>query len=391
MNQLSNTVVVKDKPRIKTLDSLRGLAAVTVMIAHCFNNLDNTDFLDKSPLYIIKAAHEAVIFFFLLSGYVLAYQYESNKKFRYGEFLILRVCRIYLPYIASIVFCLAIYIFLLPTYSDASVLGSFWQAHITTPVIVDHAILIGNFNTDFFNPAMWSLVHEMRVAIIFPLLLLIIRFRPSVAISMAILVFWGSALLIVLNVDPPKGFLNSYCYTLYYFPVFILGGLIVKHQSALIHWYAQLKFWQKVAFIVVALAAYTYAHTISFVLRNTHFPLLLDYTFAFKDLLTTLAAFCVVIVAIFEAGKGSFLDSKVPLFLGKISYSLYLVHLPILIFVYKELHGECSIWVIFLIGVSASILVATLFNYLIERNATRLGKRLTSKYREPRQPVTAVS
>ena len=34
-------------------------------------------------------------------------------------------------------------------------------------------LLVGKYNTDAYNGVIWSLVHEMRISIIFPLILMI--------------------------------------------------------------------------------------------------------------------------------------------------------------------------------------------------------------------------
>lgn len=369
----------KDKPRIKTLDSLRGLAAITVVIAHCTGTINYYLIIDKSPLYIFKAAHEAVIFFFLLSGYVLVYQYESKIKFKYGEFLILRFCRIYIPYIICLLFAIILYTSIHPNYINNTFFGSQGQLPLKTDDIVGHIVMINNFNTNALDPVIWSLVHEMRVAIIFPLLLLIVQLKPSIAILIGLIISFLSAIFIVLNINPSLGYLNGYFYTLYYFYIFILGGLIVKNQSALLSRYERLKSGQKTIFIIFTLVVYTYSHTIPWIITKLHLKVLMDFSFVLEDLLTSAAAVCLIIIAIQQSKKRTFLDSRIPLFLGRISYSLYLVHIPIIAFLYKELHNKVSIYTILLLGVTLSIIFAKLFNLYIERNATKLGKKLTFK------------
>src|SRR5262245_2798501 len=103
--------------RFVQLDSLRGLAALTVVVNHHLNVLpsiyDKTLYQNESllmaikysPLHIFWAGHEAVIFFFVISGFVLALPY-FNRKMTYTSFLRKRVCRIYLPYIVAV--CVAI-------------------------------------------------------------------------------------------------------------------------------------------------------------------------------------------------------------------------------------------------------------------------------------------
>ena len=94
--------------RLHELDSLRGLAALSVVACHCLKVRSGVGFgwllwlLDHTPLGIVRASHEAVIFFFVLSGFVLALPFLSGPV-RYRAFLAKRVCRIYLPYYAALV------------------------------------------------------------------------------------------------------------------------------------------------------------------------------------------------------------------------------------------------------------------------------------------------
>ncbi len=81
------------KNRLEELDSLRGIASLTVLIGHFIGvftliQMDTSDLgfsnainlLKYSPLHIIYAGHEAVILFLVLSGFVLALPYIKGKQ-----------------------------------------------------------------------------------------------------------------------------------------------------------------------------------------------------------------------------------------------------------------------------------------------------------------------
>jgi peptidoglycan/LPS O-acetylase OafA/YrhL len=59
--------------RFDELDSLRGLAACTVVLTHFWDGMDANIYLATfhSPLRILVAGHNAVTLFFVLSGFVL--------------------------------------------------------------------------------------------------------------------------------------------------------------------------------------------------------------------------------------------------------------------------------------------------------------------------------
>src|SRR5947209_5678086 len=65
------------------LDSLRGLAALTVVVGHFIGVYQNSPWFavwNASPFRFIGAGHEAVVLFFLLSGFVLAVPYSKPNR-----------------------------------------------------------------------------------------------------------------------------------------------------------------------------------------------------------------------------------------------------------------------------------------------------------------------
>lgn len=58
--------------RYDEIDSLRGFAALAVIISHGLAIFAlPSNLLDVTPLYLLWSSHEVVIFFFVLSGFVL--------------------------------------------------------------------------------------------------------------------------------------------------------------------------------------------------------------------------------------------------------------------------------------------------------------------------------
>jgi peptidoglycan/LPS O-acetylase OafA/YrhL len=70
------------------------------------------------------------------------------------------------------------------------------------------------------------------------------------------------------------------------------------------------------------------------------------------------------------------LETPAALYLGKISYSLYLVHLPILLALMHLFYGAIATPALIAGGVAVTFLVADLSNRWIERPAQRLGRKL---------------
>jgi peptidoglycan/LPS O-acetylase OafA/YrhL len=101
-------LVAARQQRLISLDALRGLAALVVVFAHCYETLpegqrwitDHSSPWDKvtRPFHNGQAA---VALFFVLSGYVLALPFLQGQVMEYRTYVLRRICRIYLPFVAA--------------------------------------------------------------------------------------------------------------------------------------------------------------------------------------------------------------------------------------------------------------------------------------------------
>jgi peptidoglycan/LPS O-acetylase OafA/YrhL len=89
-------------PRLPELDGLRGLAALTVFFSHVIGLFPGHEAfrVQKTPLHILWDGNAAVVFFFLLSGYVLALPFvdAGRRAIRPASFIIKRLFRLYPAY-----------------------------------------------------------------------------------------------------------------------------------------------------------------------------------------------------------------------------------------------------------------------------------------------------
>ena len=367
--------------RIVVLDSLRGLACLTVVLCHAAANaFPSHNIFELSPFYILIAGHEAVVFFFILSGFVLVKHCLAVTKFNYKFFLIQRVCRIYLPYLGAIVIALLLYFLFHGRWIVTETEGLTW------PNVFGHLFLIGNFNAATLDPIIWSLIHEMRIAIIFPLLLIVLRRPWQQVIFIAISLSLIAAILTVLNVNPSASYNSGYLYTVHYFSLFLLGGLLVEYQSELSEKYRGLSFKLKVVFLGVALFFYCYARMLSLIphkLKLLNFALFNEFT---ADWVTAIAVLYIMIAGLNISKKGHVLQSRIPLLLGKISFSLYLLHVLVMIAL-GNLLPLTPKPVTMGLSVIVSALAAFVFNKIIELPAAKIGKMLSKKKRGELLPV----
>ena len=99
--------------RIKQLDILRGIAAISVFLGHVLGVYSfewyGWKYINQSPLRVFWDGFAAVNLFFVLSGCCLALPYLDNKnrkKINYLEFIVKRIFRIYPAFIVSIILSL---------------------------------------------------------------------------------------------------------------------------------------------------------------------------------------------------------------------------------------------------------------------------------------------
>jgi peptidoglycan/LPS O-acetylase OafA/YrhL len=94
--------------------------------------------------------------------------------------------------------------------------------------------------------------------------------------------------------------------------------------------------------------------------------------------------------ALAPGGVEKILLKRFPRYLGRLSFSLYLVHVPVILALTILTHGTLSLPLLILIVVPVSIALADVFDRLVTAPSANLGHRLTQTRREPRlapQPV----
>jgi Predicted acyltransferases len=386
--------------RIDELDSLRGLAALSVLFSHLMLTFpviyNSTDFYECkrwllkiiifSPLHIIWDGHAAVIFFFILSGFVLALPFlKANEGIPYLSFLVKRIFRIYIPYfyailIAIIMNCLFLKFFYRGNISELSIwFNSFWHQSINVTSVIQHFVMIGNFNANAFDFAIWSLVHEMRISIIFPLIMyFILKYDWKINLSISFLPGVLNFLLPRLNLHYIDH-ATSYFDTLGYIGIFMFGALLAKYRQFLIQKFLCLNKIFKYICLLTAILAYTN----SYWLRLSGIPKgeFINEIFSsiiVKDWGISLGVSGFIIIALSSKKLSSILLRREINFFGKISYSMYLYHPICLLTLLNLLYGLIPIWLIILLFLISSIAISALGYYMIELPSIKLGKYLSS-------------
>lgn len=214
------------KRHLVQLDSLRGMAAMTVVFSHLLyiypyfepNTSENMDYfwlniVKYSPLHIIFDGHGAVILFFVLSGFVLALPYyRENFELQYMPYIIILAFASLLafPFIVDLV------------QGGSDFVTRIWSTEIGIQDILNHILLIGSYDTKQLNPVIWSLIHEMRISIIFPFIMMVVlRYNWKNVICFAgflSIIGFIALRMPILSI----GGLTSLGYTIHYIGIFMI-------------------------------------------------------------------------------------------------------------------------------------------------------------------------
>ncbi|MCK9477928.1 MAG: acyltransferase [Firmicutes bacterium] len=371
---------VHDNKRFTQLDALRGAAALSVVFFHYLTRLKITEqeinffgslseklmyIMKYTPLRIIWLGHEAVILFFVLSGFVMSLSLFSRHKPTYSTYLVKRICRIYIPYVVTILFAILLkklsYSGEIPALSTA--FNNAWQIPDNEcRAILSHLALIGDFDTNIYDGSIWSLVHEMRISLIFPLLVGTYKnTRAAPSLLTAFLPSFIAYFIIQYNMS-----VSSLVMTIHYTGLFLFGTIIAKYRYRLIN--STKKFSDIKMLILLFAASLIYAFSawsLSFAPEIIH-----DWISAVGT-----ALFIILLMSWDKAIR--LFQNKAFVFLGRISYSLYLWHIVILNTLIHGLYGIYPLFVIYLTAFAVTIFISWISHKYIELPSMKLGKILT--------------
>ncbi|CAN7296469.1 acyltransferase family protein [Paenibacillus sp. LjRoot56] len=373
--------------RFEELDSLRGVAALFVVFFHFYQVLLVSGMtkmiFELSPLRLFISGGESVILFFVLSGFVLSLQYFKGNKSRYVTFMIKRFCRIYLPYLAAVLLSIASReLFYRGNQSDLSDwINSFWGDSLNINILWDHFLLLGTFLSNL-NPVVWSLVHEMRISIIFPIvMILIVKFDWKKSLVLCSVLTLISILAYQLFTSESTG--TEHAATLNYTGMFIVGALLAKYRNEISYKFIKLTRIHKILLFCFGLGVYLLVHP-SFVIKTFIYSDISPfYRTVIDSWFVTFGASIIIIFALNSTVISGFLRNKFINFLGKISYSLYLIHVVVLLTMIQLLHRHgVPTSVILVISLIVSFVVASLMFFYIEKPSIMLGRLLISRNKD---------
>jgi peptidoglycan/LPS O-acetylase OafA/YrhL len=169
----------RDTQELVALTSLRGVAAVLVVLHHYC--LVFTDDLGRwIPSRIVVNAYLCVDLFFILSGFVLAYVYhqfsQGVERRSYRAFLTARIARIYPVHLTTLALVFALELLCLGFWAAQPSLHAHWEPPFTgeqsMPTLATNLVMLQTLHWGaFWNVPAWSLSAEFSAYLWLPWLI----------------------------------------------------------------------------------------------------------------------------------------------------------------------------------------------------------------------------
>lgn len=345
---------------INTLTSLRLIFALMVFGAHCYV-ID-----DIFSTHFFKEGFVGVSFFFVLSGFIIAYNYQKKlqeKEITRRTFWVARIARVYPLHWLTLFIAV-----ILGDYVVASG-GLDWCRHFLASLTLTHAYIPEADYYFSFNSPSWSLCCEQLFYICFPFLVPLTRNYKYL-----LYIFCVTAILLVVGMHfTPEEEIKGYWYVnpITRFPDFIAGMLLFPLYERLKD--KPITFRQgslmEIGAVILFLTFYMCASEIPKVYRYSCFYWL---------------PVAVVLIS-FSLQKGilsRILSHRFLVVGGEISYGFYLIHLFILLS-YAKWQKEAGFdiaWYIFVPVLFGITVLLSLLSYrYFERPMNKRVKSLLNK------------
>jgi peptidoglycan/LPS O-acetylase OafA/YrhL len=282
--------------RIKELDALRGIAALGVALFHFT--------LGRPEAQLgFKLGITGVDLFFMISGFVI---FMSVQKINSAlEFVINRLTRLYPTYWTCISITTILQLGLI-LYSSENPTNLSVIKYILNLTMFQHY-----FNVNDIDGSYWTMIIEMLFYIFILLLIISKQIKHVIPISMAIILSIFLYTILLEKTFPNLNKNLTYWFNLFaHFPLFIAGILLYKLRENIGK--------QPINYLLIAFCYVVQASLFENLTKAKSY-------INFYEYLTMLSLFFTLFILIAHQ-KLNFIVTKSTLFLGKISFPLYLIH-----------------------------------------------------------------
>lgn len=352
--------------KINSAESIRGLACMAVVLSHLslafapflhnFERLPSSgnsviDWIHHSPFGFLYSGSGAVFIFFVLSGYVLSYAILSKKDIplKIKSMALKRYPRLAIPAGIS---CLVAFAILSIPVDTSNILGNWMQKYGTSNATIFDALyegFIGSFLFGYINTnwVLWTMQIELIGSFVLFALLYIYNFNNKLFIPIALISPLPFAII------SPVVALGIYAFVFGIF-IYLYGKKIPTILSIL--------------FLIIGLY-FAGVHNTS-----DSYSLFTSVLGTKTSVLLNFAAGLFVVYSILMNEKLSqFLDKKPLVWLGTLSFSIYLLHIPLIYLVAVPSFN-------FILDLSNSYATSAILSSIILITITLLLSHFYSKY-----------
>lgn len=291
--------------KLTLLEALRGFAAIYVAIGHWVLSMSH---IPSAVNMLFRFGQEAVIVFFILSGFVIFLSYEKSSDKSLRSYFVKRARRIYFPFICALLISI---LFIDHQFNIRELIGNLLMLQDFGSAKPGNIV-----NTFSGNAPLWSLSYEWTFYLLFPFIYPVIKENKS---RIHIVGIFSVVNLIIYLLFPNHLFLVC-AYFLIWWTGLELGehfiGVREKFQHKTLLFYYLL-----IIGILGASCAYDYKETHSIQLGIFPYLILRHFGFAFL---------CFVCTMYLTSITRRILSLLKPFSLiAPISYAIYILHYPI--------------------------------------------------------------
>jgi len=361
------------------LDLLRGLASLLVFIGHMrillfieYTEISNPSFLIKRLNSLTVLGHQSVMIFFVLSGFFISasvIRRIQQKQWSWVNYLVDRLTRLYIVLIPALLlssFWDSLGIKIFGTGQDSFYGEKFHNAHLATYKILENFTFQNALGTiafvqtifvDLFgsNKAVWSLAYEFWYYTLFPSIILFFCVKSFKA--RLLYAFLASGILLMVGSE-----------IRIYFLVWLMGALVsISHPSKYLNNKTILKSLTILSILILCIALISER----FIGQE-----IADF---FIGISTAVMIYLLVNSRSQIRQEGAY--EKFSKGLAGCSYTLYLVHMPILCFIRACVIGDRP-WDIDILHVFLALIILV-FVFLYAVVIAHFTEAKTDKFRNP--------
>ncbi|EJG1570564.1 acyltransferase [Vibrio parahaemolyticus] len=349
-----NLMMDKNYGPTNFITGLRGIAILFVLLTHALG--DGSSELGSYLKTLVLNGRFGVQMFFVISGFTIFYQFYS-AGYKFKKFMLVRLLRLGLPYYPIIILLWTLYHYgiLQPIY---------WANHTGADVdlvnVFMHFTYLGMLSEKYINTIIgveWTLYVEVFYYLFIGSIIsfFLMSSQKKWFVMILTFVFFISLLSPLILKLLGVAHLTIEWSPIKYGYLFILGGL---------GYYVREKYSSSTQ---LSNASCIFLFLCIFLMPFINSNLIKEVSFGFSTFL--------VICFSINGGLIKFmLENKVIIFLGNISFSLYLLHMPVISF-FKSVFD--STMMIFSLSVIVSLLLSKIYYNLVERTLyTKLKRKI---------------